>query len=53
MRQRPFVLEDVAQITAIDPTAAGRTPDEVFGFVLRGIADTVAQIFAARELPVH
>jgi hypothetical protein len=29
MWQRPFVLEDVAQIAAIDPAMAGRAPDEM------------------------
>jgi hypothetical protein len=42
MRQRPFVFKDLAQITAINPAAAGRTLEEMLGLVLRRIADTLA-----------
>jgi hypothetical protein len=35
MRQRPFVLEHLAEITAIDPAAAGWAADEVLGLVFR------------------
>ena len=42
MRQRPFVLEDLAEIAAVDPAAAGRTSEEMLGLVLRRIADTLA-----------
>ena len=31
VRQRPFMLEHLAEITAIDPAIAGETADEVFG----------------------
>jgi hypothetical protein len=34
MRQRPFVLKDLAEITAIDPSAAGWAKDEVIGLAL-------------------
>jgi hypothetical protein len=34
MGQGAFVLEDLAQIAAIDPPAAGRTFDEMIGLVL-------------------
>jgi hypothetical protein len=35
VRQRAFVLEDLAEIAALKPAAAGRTADEVFGIILR------------------
>jgi len=38
VRERTFVLEHLAEITAIEPAAAGRTADEVFDLVLRRIA---------------
>jgi hypothetical protein len=31
VRQRPFVLEHLAEITAIDPPIAGGAPDEMLG----------------------
>jgi hypothetical protein len=34
VRQRAFVLEDLAEIAALKPAAAGRTADEVFGIIL-------------------
>jgi hypothetical protein len=37
-----FVLEHLAEITAIDPAAAGRTFDEVFGLVIWKSAETLA-----------
>jgi hypothetical protein len=40
VRQRPFVLEHLAEITAIDQAIAGGAPDEMLGLVLRRIADT-------------
>jgi hypothetical protein len=49
VRQRALVIEDVAQITAVDPAVTGRTPEEVIGLVLWRIADANAQIFAARD----
>jgi hypothetical protein len=36
VRYRPFMLEHLAEITAIDPAAAGRTPDEMLGVVTCG-----------------
>jgi hypothetical protein len=50
MWERPFVLEDLAEVAAVDPAAASRATDEMFGLVLRLIADTVPLIFAAREI---
>jgi len=38
MRQWPFVLEHLAEITAIDPAVAGGAPDEVLGLVVWEIA---------------
>jgi hypothetical protein len=42
VRQRPFVLEHLAEITAIDPAIAGGASDEMLGFALRRFADTHA-----------
>jgi 7,8-dihydro-6-hydroxymethylpterin-pyrophosphokinase len=36
--ERAFVLEHLAEITAIDPTAAGRAADEMLGDALGRIA---------------
>jgi hypothetical protein len=41
MWQRPFVFEYFAEITAVDPAAAGRTADEVFGLILRRSAEEI------------
>ena len=38
MWQRPFVLENLTEITAVNPAATGRTSDEMLRFVLRWIA---------------
>jgi hypothetical protein len=40
MRKRPLVLENLAEITAIDLAAAGRASDEMFGLVFREVANT-------------
>ena len=40
----------LGQIAAVDPAAAGRTADEVFGLILRLIAETFPRIFAVREV---
>jgi hypothetical protein len=50
MRQRPFVLEHLAEITAIDPAATGWTSDEMLRFVLRWSADALAEAFSARNI---
>jgi hypothetical protein len=39
VRQWTFVLEDLAEITAVDPAAAGRASDEMLGFLRRHLAD--------------
>ena len=44
--QGPFVLENLTEITAVDPATTGRTPDEMLRFVLRWIANALAEIFA-------
>ena len=49
MRQRPFVLDHLTEITAIDPATTGRTPDEMLRFVLRRIANALAEVFAPRN----
>jgi hypothetical protein len=41
------VLEHLAQITAIDPAATGRTADEMLGLTLRRVAEKLPNIFAA------
>jgi len=52
--ERAFVLEHLAEITAIDPTAAGRAANEVLGLVRRRLSDALADIFTARDahLPI-
>ena len=42
MWQRAFVLEGLAEITAIDPAIAGGAPDEMLGLARWRIADTLA-----------
>jgi hypothetical protein len=49
MWQGTFVLEHLAKITAIDPAIAGRAQDQVFGLVLRRIAEEFTDVFAARD----
>ena len=43
------MIERLAEIAAIDPTAAGRTANEMLGRALGLIAETLPQIFAARD----
>jgi hypothetical protein len=38
------IATDLAEITAIDPAAAARAPDEMLGFVLRLLADRPPEI---------
>jgi hypothetical protein len=40
VRQRPFVLDHLAEIAAIDPAIAGRAADEMVGLVCRRVAET-------------
>ena len=42
VRQWPFVIEHLSEITAIDPAAAGGAPDERLGLARWRIADTLA-----------
>jgi hypothetical protein len=48
MRQRPFVLDHLAEVTAVNPAAASRASDEMLGLG-RGIK-WLAKIFAARDM---
>ena len=48
--QRTFVVEHLAEITAVDPAVAGGAPDEVLGLALRGIAQKPPQKFATRNV---
>ena len=41
------MLEHLAEITAIDPAIAGRTPDKMVG--LGGIAAELTDVLAARD----
>ena len=43
MWQRPFVLEDLSKIAAINPPIAGRTVDEMLGLILWGPAKSPAK----------
>jgi hypothetical protein len=45
----PFVLEHLAEIAAIDPTAARGTTDEMLGLLLRRLADKPTEVSAARN----
>jgi len=40
--QRPFVLEHLSKIAAVDPAAAGRAPEEMLGLARWRIADALA-----------
>jgi hypothetical protein len=51
VRQRAFVLEDFAEITAVDPAIACRAPDEMVSLFLRGIAKRLADVPAVRDHP--
>ena len=50
VRQRPFVLDHLAEIAAIDPAIAGRAAEEMVGLVCRRVAETLSDVFAAREI---
>jgi len=50
VRQGAFVLEDLAEIAAINPAAAGGAANEMLGFVLRRVADELAGVFPARNV---
>ena len=53
VRQRPFVLEHLAEITAVDPAATGQTSEEMLGLVLRRIADHIGGAFLTSEASAH
>jgi hypothetical protein len=44
MWQGAFVLEHVSKVTAIDPSAASRAPNEMLGLVLWRIAQTPSNV---------
>ncbi|MGB9000548.1 MAG: hypothetical protein WCC43_15770 [Pseudolabrys sp.] len=44
------MLEHLAEITAIDPTAAGRAPNEMLGLIRGRLSDALANVFPAREV---
>jgi hypothetical protein len=44
------VLEDVAQITSIDPAAAGRAADEKLGVITRGFPHSFPEDGAAENV---
>jgi hypothetical protein len=52
MWQRPFVLEHLAEIAAIDPAAARRAPDVMLGLVLGWLADRPPEIGASWDIAV-
>jgi hypothetical protein len=43
------MLENLAEITAVDPAMARRTPNEVLGFIPSRITGAPSNVFAARE----
>jgi hypothetical protein len=42
-------FEDLAEITHVNPSAAFLALDEVFGFIGRRQADTLSDVFSARN----
>ena len=48
--QGSLVLEHLAKIAAVVPAAAGRASDEMLRFVLRWIANALAEVFSARNI---
>ena len=50
MWQRTLVLEDLAQITAIDPAAAAGASDEMLGLIRGRLSNAPANVFPAREV---
>jgi hypothetical protein len=47
MRQRPRVLEHLAEVAHVDPAIAGRAASEMFGLVLGLFANALPDDFAA------
>jgi hypothetical protein len=50
MRQWPFVIEDVAEIAAINPAATGRAADEMLGVITCGFPHSFPEDGAARNV---
>jgi hypothetical protein len=50
MRQWAFVVEHLTEVAHIDPAVALGAADEMLGFILRRITDTLADILAARNV---
>jgi hypothetical protein len=48
--QRTFMLQHLSEVPTLDPAFAGRTANEVLGFVLRRIADAPAYVLASRDV---
>jgi hypothetical protein len=48
--ERPFVLEHLAEIAAVDPAIAGRGTDEVLSLIRGRLSDALANIFPARKV---
>ena len=44
------MLEHLTEITAVDPATTGRASDEMLRFVLRWIANALAEVFSARNI---
>jgi hypothetical protein len=51
MRQRPFVLEHLSKIAAIDPPTAGRTEGEMLGLVRGRLPEADAHISSVPPYP--
>ena len=48
--QRPLMLEHLTEIAAVNPATTGRTSDEMLRFILRWIANALAEVFSARNI---
>ena len=44
------MLENLTEITAVDPATTGPTSDEMLRFVLRRIANAFAEVFSTRNI---
>ena len=44
------MLEHLTEITAVDPATTGRASVEMLRFVLRWIANALAEVFSARNI---
>jgi hypothetical protein len=43
------VLENLTEITAVDPATTSQTSDKMLRFVLRRVANALAEVFAPRN----